>query len=451
VVVAFDNGSDPGTISVSDYDAAAGDRRATLSTGQLIDMGPSLTVEALHTQAGASLENNNSNVIKLTYGANSVLVGGDCETECESSFDPGATQVYKVHHHGAGDSSSEAFLAQMQPEVALISVGNGNPYDHPSPDTLARLDAVGATIFRTDLDGDLEVLLDGTSWTVNGEAACVDAEVEVCGSIDVGECSLGTRTCSGGAWGACEGAVEPVAEDCSNGLDDDCDGDADATDPDCAATSTALQLAQVAYDTPGTDSVEEFVDLYNPTGGDVALDGWTLADGAGTWTFPAGTTIAAGAFFTVARDAAGLEAWVAVVPDLDGLTLSLNNGGDVLVLSDDQGAGVDRVYWESYDPAWGLTAGSGDSLIRTVPDIDTDSAADWSTRSPALPDGGSDSTGGTGGSCGDGVCDAGEDCESCSADCAGQTSGRRADRYCCGNGTCESVGEDSGTCAVDCG
>jgi hypothetical protein len=132
-------------------------------------------------------------------------------------------------------------------------------------------------------------------------------------------------------------------------------------------------------------------------------------------------------------------------PDVTGLSIALNNGGDVLVLSDDTGAEIDRVAWEGFEAGWSISASTGDSLERTPHDGDTDSSSDWTTTSPAAP------LGGTISDCGNGTCDAGEDCDSCGLDCDGVTSGKPANRYCCGNGTCEPAGEDAATCAVDCG
>ena len=68
----------------------------------------------------------------------------------------------------------------MSPLVAVISVGARNPYGHPSPETLSRLDAVDAALYRTDRDGAVILDTDGRSLTVtawaSGHAAryCLD-------------------------------------------------------------------------------------------------------------------------------------------------------------------------------------------------------------------------------------------------------------------------------------
>jgi beta-lactamase superfamily II metal-dependent hydrolase len=444
VVACFDHGGSYTTTQYGEYDAAAGSRRIALSAGATIDMGPSMSAQVLSADTSASLENNRSVVLRLDYGPTSILLGGDCESSCEASFDPGAVDIYKVHHHGSDTGSSESFLALAMPADAVISVGAGNAYDHPAAATLDRLDAIGTTVWRTDLDGRVSVIADGTGYTINDLAECSEGEVRSCGSSDVGACSLGTETCAAGAWGACVGSVDPVVEQCDNGLDDDCDGLDDASDPDCGEEPASLRIVQVAYDTPGDDLLEEFVDLYNPTAASISLDGWSLADGAAAWSFPAGLVVAAGDYLSVAKDAAGFRALYGVEPDVEGLSISLNNTGDELSLRA-AGVEVDYVAWESFAPGWSIAAPTGDAIERANHDLDTDLPSDWQVSSPAQPWGGVVSA------CGNGVCDPGEDCTSCETDCPGKTGGKPSTRYCCGNGTCESAGEDAASCPVDCG
>ena len=62
-----------------------------------------------------------------------------------------------VGHHGSGSSTSLALLGRVQPETAVISVGEGNPYGHPAESTLERLETVGAEVLRTDRDGTITI------------------------------------------------------------------------------------------------------------------------------------------------------------------------------------------------------------------------------------------------------------------------------------------------------
>jgi beta-lactamase superfamily II metal-dependent hydrolase len=67
--------------------------------------------------------------------------------------------VLKVAHHGSRTSTSTAFLAAVAPLTAVISVGEGNSYGLPAPETLDRLGS--RPVFRTDLNGDVEMSTDG--------------------------------------------------------------------------------------------------------------------------------------------------------------------------------------------------------------------------------------------------------------------------------------------------
>lgn len=97
--------------------------------------------------------NNCSIVIKMDFNNVSYLFTGDAEESVESSRKWSHIDVLKVGHHGSNTSSSKKFLEQIKPEVALISVGQGNTYGHPTQATLKRLSNIGAKIYRTDENG----------------------------------------------------------------------------------------------------------------------------------------------------------------------------------------------------------------------------------------------------------------------------------------------------------
>ena len=162
VAVCYDHGGHYSSSYATAWHDSADHKLRELAEGDTLDLGASMTVDVLHGWEGADNENLNSLVLKLTYGDTTMLLGGDCETSgCENDFDPGAIDVYKVHHHGSSDSSGTQLLEQMEPVLALIPVGQGNSYGHPDQGTLRRLEDAGAEILRTDLDGDLLVVSDG--------------------------------------------------------------------------------------------------------------------------------------------------------------------------------------------------------------------------------------------------------------------------------------------------
>jgi competence protein ComEC len=69
--------------------------------------------------------------------------------------------VLKTPHHGSDTSSSPAFLAAVDPQVAVISVGADNRFGHPAPAALARYTEAGIPVLRTDETGSVEFITDG--------------------------------------------------------------------------------------------------------------------------------------------------------------------------------------------------------------------------------------------------------------------------------------------------
>ena len=86
----------------------------------------------------------------------SMLLTADAEAEAVP-LDPGPVDVLKVAHHGSDDAGLGALLERTRPRLAVISVGAGNPYGHPTPGTLATLAAHGVPVLRTDRDGTVEI------------------------------------------------------------------------------------------------------------------------------------------------------------------------------------------------------------------------------------------------------------------------------------------------------
>lgn len=107
-----------------------------------------------------------SSIVRARYGAVSLLLTGDAESEEEGwllNRDPAALRatILKVGHHGSRTSSTPEFLEAVAPRLALVSVGAVNSYGHPSPEVMARLTASGATVLRTDQLGTVIVRTDG--------------------------------------------------------------------------------------------------------------------------------------------------------------------------------------------------------------------------------------------------------------------------------------------------
>jgi competence protein ComEC len=120
--------------------------------------------------------NDNSFVLRLTYGARALLLVGDAQEEEEDlllamSREHLRADVLKVGHHGSRTSSSAPFLAAVHPSHAVVSVGCRNRFGHPHPAALAALSDAGVRVWRTDHDGAVTVTTDGQSLRVTSEAA----------------------------------------------------------------------------------------------------------------------------------------------------------------------------------------------------------------------------------------------------------------------------------------
>lgn len=119
-------------------------------------------IEALWPEAvtGGS-ENDRSLVLAIRYGETRFLLTGDLERRAEARIDWPPSIVLKVPHHGARTSSTEALLDAARPAFAILSVGEGNLFRHPSPEVLQRLEDRRIAVLRTDRGGLVSVSSDG--------------------------------------------------------------------------------------------------------------------------------------------------------------------------------------------------------------------------------------------------------------------------------------------------
>ena len=107
-------------------------------------------------------KNESSIVLQMQFGSQKYLFTGDTEVTNESTRTWEDIDVLKVAHHGSTSSSSERFLSQAKPEIAILSVGPNNSYNLPKKTILNRLRKVGATIYRTDDSGTIVLTTDGS-------------------------------------------------------------------------------------------------------------------------------------------------------------------------------------------------------------------------------------------------------------------------------------------------
>ncbi len=125
------------------------------------------------TWSGWGLDLNDDSVVLLVrYGAFRAIFMGDAGEAPEAVLRGrvGHVDLLKVGHHGSRTASGAAWLRELSPTVAILSVGSHNRYGHPAPEALQRLSAQHATIWRTDQEGTVTVTTDGRHVEVRGRS-----------------------------------------------------------------------------------------------------------------------------------------------------------------------------------------------------------------------------------------------------------------------------------------
>jgi competence protein ComEC len=157
------------------YDNALRAARVSGVAWHRVHAGDSLTFDGVGVRflapdsawtSSLSDPNSASTIALVEYGATRFLLVGDAEAPEEDWLLDHArvdlhADVLKVGHHGSSTSSTDRFLAAVNPSLALISVGAGNLYGHPSSAVIAALGRVGARVLRTDKVGTIVVRTDG--------------------------------------------------------------------------------------------------------------------------------------------------------------------------------------------------------------------------------------------------------------------------------------------------
>src|SRR6266436_1744832 len=125
--------------------------------------GDFLWPEIAPGEVAPSATNNDSLVVHLQFGSRSILLPGNAEKQAEreilseNSAKAMLSEVLKIVHYGSKNSTTTEFLAAVRPRFGIISAGEDNPYEHPSPELLERLENAGLRVLRSDRDGAVHV------------------------------------------------------------------------------------------------------------------------------------------------------------------------------------------------------------------------------------------------------------------------------------------------------
>jgi beta-lactamase superfamily II metal-dependent hydrolase len=190
---AFDRGGTYDSSAFREYVNSVGDRRKTISSGEIIDLGGEVSMRCIASDGNVQTgriyfgidENARSVVLILNFHSFDMYLGGDSNSFVEPLLAPcaGDVDVYKVSHHGSATSSTRELLDYLKPEVSIIPVGDGNTYGHPHPDTVLRLVNMGSYIYQTETgyasppskkgevaQGNILIITDGDFYTISGSS-----------------------------------------------------------------------------------------------------------------------------------------------------------------------------------------------------------------------------------------------------------------------------------------
>lgn len=177
----------PSNTDVNNYLAAAGARRQQIVVGTVYPLGGGATMRCIaangavlggavvNTVGTAQEENSRSVVLRLEYGQFSMWLGGDltggasstADVETPASLACGDIDVYKCNHHGSSTSTSLNLIAQLVPELAVVSCGLNNSFGHPTAQTVNRLNqAAAARILLSTTTGSAATIGFGVTGTL---------------------------------------------------------------------------------------------------------------------------------------------------------------------------------------------------------------------------------------------------------------------------------------------
>ncbi len=308
--------------------------------GQTVEIDPALRVFVLSppVQRLGDDPNTNSVVLRISYGMIDFLMTGDVGGEGEVALlrtgYPLDAEILKVAHHGSFSSTSPAFLARVRPEMAIMSLGEDNPYGYPHTETLFLLKSSGTALYRTDLNGTVVVRTDGMSYSVKTEKN--DRDIWTVATTN-GSFSVFTIP----ALVADEPVILPTITLPS--LPSNITFPLPDLIPPRIGNSSGVFISATQFNAPGDDRQNlngEWVQLTNRGEEIVLIAGWTLSDASQStlYTFPA-IFLVPGETITLFSGSGTLNKTALFMGNNKPVW---GNGGDIAILKDGSGTIIDQ-------------------------------------------------------------------------------------------------------------
>ena len=297
---------------------------AVEGTGQ-VDLGPGVTFDIITLNGNGAIiagdfsadasppsENDYSIGVLLSYGNFDEWIGGDLDGEYEvggfgytyhdielsAAPEVGDVDVYKVNHHASSHSTSPTFIGQIDPEVSIVSVGDGNTYGHPTQVVMDRLLAT-STVYMTErgetttnigsaiVAGNIVIKTsNGSSYTVNGTPYTATEPVRTDNDGDGYFVEVDPADNNSGVIPAPNGGCGTIYQTCST---------------TCQVSTGQVLINEIL---PAPSSGPEWVELFNTTASTLNIGYCYIDDsigGSAAYQIPAGTTISGRGFWTLDR------------------------------------------------------------------------------------------------------------------------------------------------------
>jgi competence protein ComEC len=297
--------------------------------------------------------NENSIVVRLTFGQTSFILPGDIEESGEShlvdEYDARLNStILKAAHHGSGGSSTNSFLDAVSPKLALISSAYESRYDHPRPETLRRLADHDIEAYWTATHGNIVLTSDGATIDIATQRQAptdptsvrdgdpvepgTDGPVAHRESIKV---AGGSSPPSSGTETDTPVPTTTAPTSSTTGTSVATDGGTETTVPVTGDSSLAVKTVHADAEGDDTDNLaDEYIVFTNTGSHSLDVSGWTVSDASShTYTIPSDTTIGAGETLTL-HTGEGTD----VGNDLYWGSGSAiwNNGGDTITVTNEQ-------------------------------------------------------------------------------------------------------------------